>query len=526
MIEILIHVVDDSKAFLFAATDAFRNHSGKPGDSSKHEARFRVFSSSKGSDWIAHIESLAEKPDVCLLDISMHDDDEAGLKLANYIRKRCPDTIVVMLSQYDDSDTILKFMEAGADSFISKKTTFAALPSEVLQAYRVALRKRKAEEPLIESSISKRCAGATLESIFRRIPDIMRSAIRAVHVSGETGTGKEVVADLVEAALRVSDARAPFVRINCGALSPSLLESELFGHVKGAFTGASHDKSGLLESANGGWVFLDEVASLPPPAQAALLRVLENQEVLRLGENRPRKLRIRVLSACNESLEEKVRSGAFRLDLWQRLLEAQLNLSPLRERKTEIEPIVRFLCRELDGGPYEVTSTALELLKRHDWQTGNVRELRNCLRAMTEFSETRVLGPHSIPRGVFEAIIQQNRSSQLVREHSDKKQSISFDFTTESLRYDVLEARLFASLVRHLASNHSSSSAKKRETITLRDIEEATGLSRMTISRKLKDAVLSGQLTQEMLPDSFWARNLAGVTQKKRVGRPRKNRSQ
>lgn len=522
MDEISLHVVDDSKSFIFAVKGAFSRCTLQYCDNPSETATFRILTYAEASEWLSHMQSSGEKPDVCLFDISMHGDDEAGLKLAHYVRKNSPQTIIIMFSQYDDSDTILKFMEAGADSFISKKTAFADLPREVYQAYRVALRKRRAETYHFEEFPVQRCAGLTLESVQRRMPGILKSAIRAMHVHGETGTGKEVVADLLEGALRDSGSQAPFVRINCGALSPSLLEGELFGHAKGAFTGATQEKIGLLESANGGWVYLDEVSALPLAAQSSLLRVLENQELLRLGETRPRKLRLRILSACNESLEEKVKLGTFRRDLWQRLLEAQITLPPLRERKSEIESIVRFLCQEMEGGPYVVTAATLELLKRHDWETGNVRELRNCLRAMTEFSETRILGPHSIPRYVFNAILLQNQLVEVGQLTAPKNKTVSFDFGLEPVKYEILEARLFANLVQHLASTISLSRSDK-EVITLRDIEKATGLSRMTVSRKLKDAAIAGQLTRDMVPESFWRRNLSHISCRRKVGRPRKS---
>jgi DNA-binding NtrC family response regulator len=420
-----VHVVDDTRAFLVAV----RQTLGKAVASSEgiEDVTFSVETFTAPEEWLSRMnlvtpnavgpsaQSIAaleavetyetpEAPDLCLFDISMHGDEEAGLHLARIAKERIPRSVVVMYSQFDDADTILKLMEAGADSFVSKRTPLGELPRELAQAHSVGLRKRPTRVARIGPALSKRCVGATLETVAERIPGILNSALRAVHVEGETGTGKEVVADLIDLALKTATRPTPFVRVNCGALTSSLLESELFGHRKGAFTGATSDKEGLIEAAHGGWIFLDEVACLSAAAQTSLLRVIENQELLRVGDTRPRKLDIRVLSACNESLGEKVRDGTFRRDLWQRLTETSLALPPLRERKQEIELLARYFCKTLEGGPFDLSPAALELLKRNDWKEGNVRQLRNCLRAMTEFSESRLLGPNSIPREIFASI--------------------------------------------------------------------------------------------------------------------------
>ena len=202
----------------------------------------------------------------------------------------------------------------------------------------------------------------------------------SVLLLGETGVGKEILAEQVHFASRRTG--KPFLRINCGALSETLLETELFGHEKGAFTGAAQTKVGLLESANGGSVFLDEVGELPPGLQVKLLRVLENREVLRVGALRPRPLDVRFIAATNRDLERAVRDGTFREDLYFRLGAATVAVPPLRERVSEIEPLTElFLARasgELGRRTPRLADDARETLLRYSWP-GNVRELRNAL---------------------------------------------------------------------------------------------------------------------------------------------------
>ncbi len=221
------------------------------------------------------------------------------------------------------------------------------------------------------------------EPAMRRLYELAARVARGtipLLLVGETGTGKEVLAEFVHAAS--PRAGRPLVRVNCAALSDALVESELFGHEKGAFTGAVRDRVGLLETANGGTAFLDEVGELPLRTQAKLLRVLEEGSVLHVGGSEPTKLDVRFVAATNRDLEVEVEAGRFRRDLYFRLAAATLLIPPLRERSVEIEALAhRFAgeaARRLDAVPPVLSATALETLRAHEW-VGNVRELRNVI---------------------------------------------------------------------------------------------------------------------------------------------------
>ena len=378
---------------------------GKNTDGNVLGCQFKVETFDDVSGYLARLQEKPS-PDVVLLDVDLGKQGR-GSDLIEKSREILPRLVIMMRSGLDDVQVIRDCLKRGADDFLSKVSDTRELGLRVWNGYRLARLKRgedmrqeirhtgKVKDPVNTE------VGPTLQQISKRIPMLIKSAVSAIHVSGESGTGKEKVADLFHAVLAHD---TPFVRVNCGAIAPSLLESELFGHAKGSFTGAASEKKGYLETASGGWIFLDEVGTLTPQAQVALLRVIENHEVVRVGESLPRRISIRVLSATNESLEDLVRQGKFRKDLWQRLCETKIHLPPLRERKAEIAPLVKYFCEIMPGGPYEISESALDVLTEASWKNGNVRELRNCLRAMTELHVNRLLTPLSIPGSIWEKL--------------------------------------------------------------------------------------------------------------------------
>jgi DNA-binding NtrC family response regulator len=424
-------------------------------------------------------------PDVVILDIHI-DSDEAGIRLAEFTRKSTPSTVILMCSTADDVSTITECLNSGADDFISKQSDKGELSLRIYNSFKLASLKHGSDDKASGRNKSK-TIGSTMSRISKRVPQIVNSAISAVFVKGESGTGKEVAADLFGATLTGS---MPFIKVNCGAIAPTLLESELFGHVKGAFTGALADKKGLLEAASGGWIFLDEVATLSTSAQVALLRVLENQEVMRVGSTKPVAINVRVLSATNEPIEKMIKEGKFRGDLWQRLKEAIIDLPPLRDRPDEIPALIDYFCETMPGGPYQVSGPVKEILSNVSWTEGNIRELRNCLRAMTEFHVNKLLTPLSIPERIWDELGEKPGTNT-----SDQKNTVASNMApasitgnkgqinlpwdmTEAENYDHLADLLLLEMTKILAEHHGK--------MSLRSLAQAIGVSRSTLSGRFK----------------------------------------
>jgi DNA-binding NtrC family response regulator len=275
---------------------------------------------------------------------------------------------------------------------------------------------------------------------------------------GETGVGKEVFAEKIHR--RSPRAEKPLLKLNCAALSEQLLESELFGHEKGAFTGAIAAKPGLLETAHGGSVFLDEVAEIPPALQAKLLRVLEDREVLRVGALKSRAVDVRFVAATNRDLEAEVGKGTFRKDLFYRLSAATLVIPPLRERPGEVEPLaqlfVRQTSRQMSRPPPPISAEALHLLKLYDWP-GNVRELRNAMERAVLLCAGEPIGPDHLPLDKMSAVLPpQDVSSDLRSKREAYERQVIIDALERAGGNQTVAARLLGIARRTLITRMES----------------------------------------------------------------------
>lgn len=458
-----------------------------------------------------YLKRLPKKPfpHIVILDVELNEEKENGISLAEKTRKTMPNSVILMSSSFDDGKTITNCLKAGADDFFSKRADKGELGLRISNSYNLAMLKRGIGSNAVSGvEVSSRklpaIAGHTMEKIAKRIPSILESAIRAVHIEGESGTGKEVVADLFAAHLPQNQ---PFIKVNCGAITPTLVESELFGHIKGSFTGAVSDKRGLIEAATGGWIFLDEIASLSLTAQVALLRAIENQEIIRVGDNTSRKINVRFLSATNIPIVKLIEQEKFRQDLWQRLCETKVMLNPLRKRPEEIEPLIVHFCKTMEGGPYEISKPAIEVLCAFSWSNGNIRELRNCLRSMTEFHVNKSLTPLSIPEHVWHEIGDKKGHYDEVpssvnepEEQGQQKELIIKWKSDEIPDYDLLSDILLLELVRKLSSG--------KRLASLRSLSKEIGMARSTLSTRLKGLVERNLITFEEL------NNLVGYGEK------------
>ncbi len=430
-------------------------------------------------------------PNLVLIDIDLGDDEYSGIGVVKRLRGLYPDLVILMHSGKVSAGTITDSLVAGADEFIAKGDDEKQLCNQIMNAFVHVQFKRgvKFLEGISSKTISKvvprKFAGSTFERIQQRSEKIVQSAVSAVHVSGESGVGKEIVADLFEQAIG-----KPIVRVNCAAIAPSLLESELFGYKKGAFTGAVQDKIGLIERANGGWIFLDEVAELSSEAQSALLRVLsQKRELIPVGGTQARKVNVRVISASNKNLESLVAEGRFRQDLWQRLSDVVIEIPPLRDRRNEIEDLAKYFCSKMADGPYVLSKAALEVLKELPWAKGNVRELENCLRAMTEHAQDKVLTPLSIPKKSWEQLLDtESDRNDIADTKKNKVPSTEYgafiSFEDGFLMRD-LQNKLFLQVLFSLRQSEGR--------LTLRGVAKQTGLARTTIELRLKE-IIANQL--------------------------------
>ena len=350
----------------------------------------------------------AEDFDVAMLDIRM--PELSGIELLHAVKHRRPEIEVIIMTGHATVDTALAAMKAGAHDYLVKP--FIEKPDDVEHvAYvvaRAAERKRLQDrnrelETRLEALESTRGLVGTsgpMREVARMIEAVAYSAA-TVLVQGESGTGKELVARAIHAC---SPRRAqPFVALNCGALTETLLESELFGHVKGSFTGASRDHQGLFESASGGTIFLDEVGDIPLSTQVRLLRVLQEGEIKRVGSTDPVKVDVRVIAATHRDLPRLVRTGKFREDLFYRLNVIAIPLPPLRDRLDDVPLLAHhFLRRYSDRLGKKVRTLApqaVELLCAHRWP-GNVRELENAIERAVVLCRGHVVQPADLPPSV------------------------------------------------------------------------------------------------------------------------------
>lgn len=323
-----------------------------------------------------------EEIDITLTDIRMAEMD--GLELLDQIKAIDSEALVIIMTAYSSVDSAIAALRKGAYDYVTKPF----VNEDLLQTVRNALRQRELfrENRNLRRQLDSRYSfaeiigtSAALQAVFRLVEKV--SATNAsILISGESGTGKELIARAIHHHSLRAD--KPFIAINCGALPESLLESELFGHTKGAFTDARTDKKGLLRSAEGGTIFLDEIGEMPTVLQVKLLRALQEHEVTPIGASVPVKFDARIIAATNSNLEEEVARGNFREDLFYRLNVIEIFLPPLRERREDIPLLVKHfvtkIAQEQNAPEKSFSKPALNALINYNWQ-GNIRELRNAV---------------------------------------------------------------------------------------------------------------------------------------------------
>jgi two-component system NtrC family response regulator len=352
------------------------------------EAGHHVLAASNGTEALALIE--ADPPALVITDLKM--PDLSGLELLHRIRGSRPEITIVMITAFGTVQTAVEAMKAGAYDYITKPIDFEEL---VLVVNRAMERQRLVEEVhTLRTSLDRKYGFESIIGQSKILLQVLEMASRVaqrdstVLIRGETGTGKELLAKAIHQNSRRKN--QPFVTINCGAIPKDLLESELFGHAKGSFTGAFAPKRGKVETADGGTLFLDEIGELPPELQVKLLRLIQQGEVEKVGATSPETVDVRIIAATHRNLENLIEDGAFREDLYYRLAVIPLELPPLRERLEDVSELVQHLFlkakKKHDVANLRLPSALVSRFCGYRWP-GNVRELENVIERLVVLSD-------------------------------------------------------------------------------------------------------------------------------------------
>ncbi len=341
--------------------------------------------------------------DVIISDIILPGMD--GIEMLTRVREQTPDQIFIVITAYASLDTSVKALRAGAYDYIMKPI----IHEEIKQIVRNALRQKNlhAENVLLKREIAREYDFSSIIGESQALKTILNEVRKITNTKsnvlllGETGTGKELFARVIHQ--NSSRREMPFVPINCSAIPENLLETELFGHVRGAFTGAVASKKGILEEAEGGTVFLDEIGDMSLALQAKLLRVIEDQVIRPVGSTKGSKVDIRFITATNRDLKTAVKQGTFREDLYYRINVITLQIPPLRERKEDIRSLTRYYLQkysqEMGRQAAEVSPEAMDVMLNYEW-AGNVRELQNVIERAILVSDSSVIGREHLPVGM------------------------------------------------------------------------------------------------------------------------------
>ena len=345
----------------------------------------------EAEDGLAGLDKIAKSEiDLVLCDIKMPKMD--GVEVLEKIKKIKPEIPVVMISGHGDLDTAVNTMRLGAFDYISKPPDL----NRLLNTVRNALDKK---ELVIENKLLKKKVSKKFEMIgdsdaiihIKSIIDKVAPTDARVLITGANGTGKELVAHWLHQ--KSERSKAPMIEVNCAAIPSELIESELFGHVKGSFTGANKDRAGKFEAANGGTIFLDEVGDMSLSAQAKVLRALQENKISRVGSDKDIKVNVRVVAATNKDLKKEISEGRFREDLYHRLAVILIKVPSLNERREDIPQLVNFFAKQIANEQGTAIKTfsdkAVKLLQEYDW-TGNIRELRNVIERLIILGEKEV----------------------------------------------------------------------------------------------------------------------------------------
>lgn len=400
--------------------------------------------------------------DVVITDLKMPEVD--GMKVLSYCTGLTPPVAVIIVTAFGTIESAVEALKVGAFDYITKPINLSELREQVKKAFEH--RRLQKENIHLHSEIDKRYGfegmiGQTpeMQAIFEKARLIAKSKA-TILIEGESGTGKDLLARAIH--YNSPRSRQPFMPIHCAALPETLLESEIFGHEEGAFTGAIARKEGLFELADGGTVFLDEVSEIPPSVQVKLLRILETKEFMRVGGVKPLQVDIRVICATNKNLAEEVEKGRFREDLYYRLNVISFTIPPLRNRQADIPYLVKSFANEFarENGKTitNITNSAMSQLTSYHWP-GNIRELRNCIENIVVFSRKEEIDVDDLPDYL--------RSTEI-------KEISNMFICQNGLPLDAVDKKYIQETLIQMDGNRARAA-------------KILGISRRTIQRKLKE---------------------------------------
>jgi len=385
-----ILMIDDDKSFLKVYAEILRGEG------------YGVETAESGPQALRMLEE--DYYDLVISDVVMPEMN--GIEVLKKIKAEYPDVLVIMLTGEGSISGAVEAMEEGAYTYLVKPLDIDQLLVNIRRA--MEFLELNSENRSLKSKISRMDAGGQLIGCSRFIEDLKRQIQKiaptyaSVLIMGESGTGKEIIADLLHA--NSQNGKGPFIKVNCAALAESVLESELFGHEKGSFTGAVSAKPGRFELARGGTLFLDEIGELSPKLQSKLLRVLQEKEFERVGGTRTIKVDFRLISATNKDLKAEVENGTFREDLYYRINVVPLYTIPLRERPEDIpllfEHYLDYFCKEMKKPKLRLDEECMGILKKYQWK-GNVRELRNLAERLVVFADGERLSAQMLPEEIL-----------------------------------------------------------------------------------------------------------------------------
>jgi two-component system nitrogen regulation response regulator GlnG len=459
-----VWIIDDEESIRTICTSAL-------------EDLFNVESFSSASEALLALNS--NKPDLIITDIKM--PGMSGLEFLNKVSEKFTDLPTIIITAHANIDNALSAYKGGAFEYLTK-------PFDINEIRKLAIKATKTSKPaqndVAQDSNSEIVGKAeSMQEVFKAIGKISKTDI-TVLIRGESGTGKELIAQSVHT--NSSRSNEPFIAINVAAIPHELLESELFGHEKGSFTGAQSQRIGRFEQALGGTLFLDEIGDMHPELQTRLLRVLSSHEFYRVGGQKPIKSDVRIIAATNQNIEDLIKTGQFREDLYHRLNVFRIELPPLRKRKGDIPALVEYFLKksadEIKSERKDIEENAMDILNEYNWP-GNIRQLENTCRYITVMAPSTSITIDDLPDEVKNIEMITNGSTQV----NGLDPNINWEVTLSDHIRSVLQDQ-----------NDLTSLSKELEKILLQEALKASngrridaakilGLGRNTITRKIKD---------------------------------------